>query len=649
MVSSPLFCPICGAANAPHAASCFACGQALDTPSLVALPAQSGETILKHRYHLLSRLGQGGMGSVYKAEDTDLGNRLVAIKEMSQKGLNQQEASEATDAFKREAHLLAGLLHPNLPRIYDHFSEHGRWYLVMDFIEGQTLEDYLTQKGGTLPIDEVLANGIQLCSVLNYLHTRQSPIVFRDLKPSNIMRTSDGQLYLIDFGIARHFKPGQVKDTIAFGSPGYAAPEQYGKTQTGPSADIYSLGVVLHQMLTGEDPSLKPFFFAPLQMRRPRRLQPLLNSMLDMDASKRLNDALVVKQKLQEIAQQDPSTYAPSLQAVQQAVQTPPVTPTPPTFQTIQTVPTPPVQRSPIGEELITYTKHADWVAALAWSPDENYIASASYDRTVQVWEPPTGKLKTLYMGHNGFWAKGRVNAVSWSPDSTCIVSGSDDRTAQIWDASTGKQLFVYREHSAGVGAVSWSANNKYIASASGVATHVWDPHTGSTLRSDIGFNRSVQTLVWSPDSTLLAIGVRDNMVYVYDFAKGQTDKQHAINYREHSDFVQALAWSPDNQLIASASNDKTVRIWDPYTGQTLHIYKGHTYAVKAVAWSPDGMYIASAGVDETVQIWEARTGRLSFTYKGHFAVVYALAWSYAGRYVASGDAHNLVQVWRAV
>ena len=177
----------------------------------------------------------------------------------------------------------------------------------MDFIEGQTLEDYLTQKGGTLPIDEVLASGIQLCSVLNYLHTRQSPIVFRDLKPSNIMRTSDGQLYLIDFGIARHFKPGQVKDTIAFGSPGYAAPEQYGKTQTGPSADIYSLGVVLHQMLTGDDPSLKPFFFAPLQTRRPRQLQPLLNSMLHMDASKRLNDALVVKQKLQEIAQQDPS------------------------------------------------------------------------------------------------------------------------------------------------------------------------------------------------------------------------------------------------------------------------------------------------------------------------------------------------------
>jgi WD40 repeat protein/tRNA A-37 threonylcarbamoyl transferase component Bud32 len=645
MVSSPLFCPVCGAANTSQALSCFACGQALNASSLAALPAQTGTTVLKSRYRLLHRLGQGGMGSVYKAEDSSLGNRLVAIKEMSQKGLNQQEASEATDAFKREALLLAGLLHPNLPRIYDHFSEHGRWYLVMDFIEGQTLEDYLTQKGGTLPLDEVLDIGIQLCNVLNYLHTRQPAIIFRDLKPANVMRTSDGQLYLIDFGIARHFKPGQAKDTIAFGSPGYAAPEQYGKAQTAPSADMYSLGVMLHQMLTGDDPSLKPFFFAPLSTRGPRRLQSLLNQLLDMDAGKRPDDALLVKQKIQEIAQQDLSVYGQPLPPVQ-PVQTPPQVPT---YQPIQTVPTPPVQRPPIGEELITYTQHSDWIAAIAWSPDGNYIASASYDRTIQVWEPPTGNLKTLYAGHNGFWTKGRVNAVSWSPDSTCIVSGSDDKTAQIWDAQTGKLFFTYRDHHAGVIAISWSSNGEKIASASDVVAHVWDPSCGDILAIYSGFSRGVQTLSWSPDSTLLAIGVRDNVVYVYDYTKGQTDKQHAINYREHTDFVQSLAWSPDNKLIASASNDKTVRIWDPYTGRTLLTYKGHLYAVKAVAWSPDGTHIASTGADETVHIWDAQTGQLSFLYKGHFAVIYALAWSHAGRYVASGDAHNLIHVWRAV
>ncbi len=122
MVPSPLFCPVCGAANTQNAVACFACGQALDAVALASLSTSIDTTLLKQRYQLLHRLGQGGMASVYKAEDIELGNRIVAIKEMSQKRLNQQEATEATDAFKREALLLAGLMHPNLPRIYDHFS-----------------------------------------------------------------------------------------------------------------------------------------------------------------------------------------------------------------------------------------------------------------------------------------------------------------------------------------------------------------------------------------------------------------------------------------------------------------------------------------------------------------------------------------------
>jgi len=145
---------------------------------------------------------------------------------MSQSGLNPQELNEAVDAFKHEAVLLAGLMHQHLPRIYDHFTDGGRWYLVMDFIEGETLEDHLSKaNGGRLSYEEVLQIGIQLCTVLDYLHTRQPPIIFRDLKPVNVMLTTDGHLYLIDFGIARHFKPGKTKDTTALGAVGYSPPE----------------------------------------------------------------------------------------------------------------------------------------------------------------------------------------------------------------------------------------------------------------------------------------------------------------------------------------------------------------------------------------------------------------------------------------
>lgn len=178
-------------------------------------------SLLKLRYRILSQVGKGGFGAVYKAEDTVLGNRLVAVKEMSQSHLSTQELPRATEEFKREALLLAGLNHPNLPHIYDYFTDNGHWYIVMDFIEGNTLEDDISRQGKHLPINEVIKLGIQLCTVLGYLHSRLPAIIFRDLKPANIILTREGQPFLIDFGIAQHFKPGQKKDTLALGSPGY--------------------------------------------------------------------------------------------------------------------------------------------------------------------------------------------------------------------------------------------------------------------------------------------------------------------------------------------------------------------------------------------------------------------------------------------
>jgi len=227
---------------------------------------------------------------------------------MSQSSLNAQELNEAIDAFKREAVLLAGLMHQNLPRIYDHFTEGGRWYLVMDFIEGETLEVHHSKMpGGHLLLEEVLNIGIQLCTVLDYLHTRQPPIIFRDLKPANVMLSPGGHLYLIDFGIARHFKPGKAKDTVAIGTVGYAPPEQYGKAQTTSSADIYALGATLHQLLSGNDPAYTPFQFAALQLgHQPgsSELEALIVQMLEMSRDERPVSTATVKQALQSICMQ---------------------------------------------------------------------------------------------------------------------------------------------------------------------------------------------------------------------------------------------------------------------------------------------------------------------------------------------------------
>ena len=281
-------------------------------------PQKRSNALLAGRYHVIGMVGKGGFGAVYKAEDVQRNNALVAIKEINLGGLSSQEIIEATETFNREVRLLSGLEHPNLPHIYEHFTDAEHWYLAMDFIEGETLEEYLDHtKGKHVPVAEVLDIGMQLCTVLHYLHTRQPPIIFRDVKPANVMRTATGQLFLIDFGIARHFTPGQGRDTSALGSPGYAAPEQYGRAQTTVQSDIYSLGATLQTLLTGRDPLEPTFGYAsPYAEDVPEKLELLLVQMLDLDADNRPASMEAVKQALQQIKEEPP----PKVPATQQPV-----------------------------------------------------------------------------------------------------------------------------------------------------------------------------------------------------------------------------------------------------------------------------------------------------------------------------------------
>ncbi len=203
------------------------------------------------------------MGAVYQASDTRLSGKVWAVKEMSSAGISDQlERQQAVDAFMQEAQLLATLSHPHIPKVVDVFSERDRYYLVMEFVEGDTLERRLEQGGGRpLPPGDVVRWASQICDVLSYLHSQNPPIVFRDLKPTNIMLDRRDNVKLIDFGIVRFFKPGKKMDTIAFGTAGYSPPEQYGKGQTDARSDIYALGATMHHLLTGRDPGGRPFHF----------------------------------------------------------------------------------------------------------------------------------------------------------------------------------------------------------------------------------------------------------------------------------------------------------------------------------------------------------------------------------------------------
>ena len=213
--------------------------------------------MLQGRYRILRQIGGGGMGMVYLAEDTRLAGRRCALKEMSPAQLAPRDRNWAINAFRQEAQILANLGHPGLTTVTDFFPEEGNWYLVMDYVEGETLEERLARSpNGRLPLEEALGIVSQLCNVLEFLHGQTPPVVFRDLKPGNVMLTPQGEVRLIDFGIARFFKPGQTRDTVNLGTPGYAAPELYGGLgQSDPRADVYSLGALLHQMVTGYNPA----------------------------------------------------------------------------------------------------------------------------------------------------------------------------------------------------------------------------------------------------------------------------------------------------------------------------------------------------------------------------------------------------------
>ncbi|MEQ8172875.1 MAG: serine/threonine-protein kinase, partial [Candidatus Eremiobacterota bacterium] len=294
----PVFCNSCGGPNNDEARFCSSCGNQITKVSITL----STGTVLDGRYKIIELIKAGGMGAVYKSVDNRL-DEPCAVKEMFSNYTTMEDLDYAEKRFYQEAKTLAKLRHINLPRVIDHFKYQGKFYLVMDFIEGEDLEAILKREGkGGLSEKRVVEYSIQILDVLAYLHNQPSPIVYRDLKPPNIMiQRSDGKVMLIDFGIARTVQPGSVTKKTAVGTEGYIAPEQYvGKPE--PRSDIYSLGATMHHLLTGMEPML-PFHFTPANKINPlisERLNNFIMKALQMKAEDRFSTAEEMKKILQE-------------------------------------------------------------------------------------------------------------------------------------------------------------------------------------------------------------------------------------------------------------------------------------------------------------------------------------------------------------
>lgn len=307
-VAGKLLCSNCQTDNNTENRFCCDCGKPLRAAvtattvgTHVTQPAGSTgangllppSALLQERYRITQLVGQGGMGAVYLANDTRFSSKVCVVKEMLDHFNDPEQRETAMQNFYREADLLANLKHNSIPEVFDRFTESNRHYIVMEYINGTDLEARINEQGNQ-PFDEksVLGWAIQVCDVLSYLHHQKPPIIFRDMKPANLMLTNFGKIYLVDFGIARFFNP-TARGTM-IGTQGYAPPEQY-RGQVEPRTDIYALGATMHYMLTGRDPQNEaPFSFPPVRQLNPdvsEDVESLVMSCLDSEMEKRFASA----------------------------------------------------------------------------------------------------------------------------------------------------------------------------------------------------------------------------------------------------------------------------------------------------------------------------------------------------------------------
>lgn len=620
------------------------------------------------------------MGAVYRARDTHL-NRIVALKVLPP-GL--QEDGDALERFKREAHALARLKHPRVAAVFDAHVEGGFPHLVMELVEGDTLERHLRRRGH-LSAEETARIGIDIAEALEHIHKHR--IVHRDVKSSNIIMEPRIGAVLADFGIALEASLPRISQG-ALGTPEYMSPEQAQGRDVDGRSDLYSLGVVLFECLTGQTPfrrsgdsfaSLMELMkqvtqepVPPLRELRedvPTWMADVVARCLEKDPDRRFASAVELQSTLRAGLREAGvrlREYVDAPADADVAARLLDDTPRPRRLRFVYSRggsdyaadrdvseseradrESRDVEREedrPAGpglaarrREMMVLT-HVRPVQSVAFAPESRRMATASDDGVVRVWQVTDGRLMFDLFAHEG-----SVSAVTFSPDGRFLASGDVFGKICVWDAGTGRLIRTIDALTALVMALAFSPDGKTLVSGGADrAVRLWSVRTGhleDTVGRHLGY---VLSASFSPDGRRIATSGSDGQVLIWDRSR----KAISICIQAHRGWAMAVDFSPDGRRLVSGGSDRKVTVWNASNGALVQELAGSSSGVMAAAFSPNGRLVAGAGRDRVVRLWDVQSGRLAERLTGHAGAVAALAFSRDGRRLVTAGDDRTARIW---
>lgn len=613
------------------------------------------------QFDIVGVIGRGGMGIVLRGFDTYL-QRDVAVKVLDPRMADEEVARKR---FCRESRTAASVTHENVVAVHHvaHEESSDLPYLVMQLIDGEALDERLAR--GRLSLKEVVGIGAQVAAGLAAAH--EKGLIHRDVKPANVLlERATNRVKLTDFGLARAAEDVRLTGTgLVTGTPLYMAPEQARGEELDARADLFSLGVLLYELCTGQTPFdartplavLKRLTDEPhrpvreLNPETPEWLADVIDRLLAKSAADRFQSAREVADilDLQWSAMKSSSDAVPACpgkRAYRRRQML--VILTAVAVTALATVAAVLLWQGRVGngvpEEisdppLAVLRGGSGTIWGVAFSPDDHTLAMAMEDGTIKLWDIDTSTVKATLTGHRGM-----VWTAMFSGDGAKLITSGDDNSARVWDLASGKTVKTL-ETSAAVRAALFDRDGKSVYTGDRQGNiRVWDLASGEQLRA-WQHPGPVFALALSPNRKTVASAGTDKVVCLWDASTGQ----ERLSLHGHAGPLYSLAFRADGKMLASTGWDRTIRLWDPGSGDILRVLEGHGKDIWAVDFAPDGKTIASAGQDGPVRVWDAETGQLLTSFRGHDGTVHSIAFSHDGSRIASGGRDGTVHLWEAV